>query len=65
MISLSFLPTNIFMFFIKFYVNICKNLEFFRYIYKMHDLKQYINEILENHHDERVLALNLMGKNFG
>ena len=44
--------------------NICKNLEFFRYINKMQNLKQYVNEILKDHNDERVFSFEFDGQKF-
>ena len=44
--------------------NICKNLEFFRYIYNMQNLKQYVNEILKDHNGDRVFSFEFNEQKF-
>ena len=43
---------------------ICKNSDLFRLYYEMMNLKQYVNEILNIHRDERVFDFEFDGQKF-
>ena len=52
-------------FLLKFMPRICKNSDLFRLYYEMMNLKQYVNEILNIHRDERVFDFEFDGQKFG